>query len=382
MSVEDLIHQGENSFVEFKNEHFHPDSLAKVVVAFANMQGGTILIGVEDNGLISGVSSKDIEEKIITICRNNVTPPLIPLITSVRVEEKIVYQVAINKGTYKPYKVKTTNKFYIRAGSVSIEPTNEELIRLFQNGQQLHFEISPIPGTSIADIDLIKFKNYCEEFRQIDIEDQDIEKLLYNLQVLTEEGNLTIAGMLFFGKNIGKPFPQAGIDLHCFSDSDVDSNIIDSKDVVNDIPYLITVTEDFVKYHSYKRSYFNEDQTRRTDRYDYEPFVIRELVTNAFAHRDWSIFGQKIRLHLFNDHLELFSPGKIPNTLTLEQALSGTSYYRNPVIAQWLKDYRFSEKVGRGLFKIIKFYKNNQLPPPRFITDANYFQVILHKANP
>ena len=112
MTIEDLIRNGENSLVEFKNEKFHPGSLAKVVVAFANMYGGDVLIGVEDDGCISGVSDKAIEEKIVTICRNNITPPIIPIITSARIEDKKIYQVTVNKGEYKPYRVKTTNKFY------------------------------------------------------------------------------------------------------------------------------------------------------------------------------------------------------------------------------------------------------------------------------
>lgn len=165
MTIPELIRNGENSLVEFKNEQAHPDSLAKAVVAFANMQGGTLLIGVEDDGRVSGVSSKDVEKRLITICRNNITPPIISIIRSVQIEGKTVYQVMIEKGVHKPYKVKTSNKFYIRAGSVSVEPTNEELIRLFQNGQQLHFEVGSVPGTSVADVDLLRFKVYCQDFR-------------------------------------------------------------------------------------------------------------------------------------------------------------------------------------------------------------------------
>ncbi len=383
MEIPALIRNGENSFVEFKNEQVHADSLAKVVVAFANMQGGTVLIGVDDDGQISGVSSKDVEERIVSICRNNVSPPVIPLITSSRIDDKLVYQVTIEKGTYKPYKVKTTNKFFIRAGSVSVEPTNEELIRLFQNGQQLHFEVGPVPGTSIDDIDRLKFKTYCRDFRKIDWDDDgaELEKLLYNLQIMSRDSVVTIAGLLFFGKHIDRLLPQAGIDMHYFSGTTVDSEILDTKELTSDVPHLLAAAEDFVTYHSAKRSYFNKEQTRRTDRYDYEPFVIRELAANAFAHLDWSIFGQRIRLNMFQDRLELFSPGAIPNTLTLEQALNGVSYYRNPVMAQWLKDYGFSEKVGRGLFKIVQFYKNTQLPNPQFLAEPHYFKTILQKAN-
>ena len=98
-------------------------------------------------------------------------------------------------------------------------------------------------------------------------------------------------------------------------------------------------------------------------------------------HRDWSIFGQKIRLNLFVDRLEVFSPGSIPNTLNLKRALAGISYYRNPLIAQMLKDYNLAEKVGRGLLKITKFYDSHHLKPPVFDATDAYFNVILYNAN-
>lgn len=379
--IDALIRNGENSLVEFKHEQFHADSLAKVIVAFANTHGGDILIGVEDDGQVSGVNDKSVEEKIVQICRNNVSPPLLPLITSATITGKKLYRVTIEKGAYKPYKVKTTNKFYIRAGSVSVEPTNEELMRLFQNGEQLYFEIHPIPGTSLADADLVKFRDYCEHVRNISLEEYDLPQFLKNLQIITTDEQITLAGMLFFGRTIEYFLPQAGIELACFRGTDVDSEIIDAKDVVQDVPRMIAAAEDFVRYHSRKQAYFNQEQTRRIDRYDYEPFAIRELLANAFAHRDWSIFGQKIRLRMFEDRLEIFSPGKLPNTLNLESALSGISYYRNPIIAQWLRDYQVAEKVGRGLFKIMKFYRQHHYPLPEFKDDPAYFQATLPNVN-
>ncbi len=125
----------------------------------------------------------------------------------------------------------------------------------------------------------------------------------------------------------------------------------------------------------------SKNETRRTDRHDYEPFVIRELIANAFMHRDWSVFGQKIRINLFQNRVEIFSPGKIPNTLNPVRALSGISCYRNPIIARMLRDYKFAEKAGRGLQKIMKFYKDNNHRYPDFNIDGEYFKVIVHNAN-
>jgi ATP-dependent DNA helicase RecG len=362
-----LIKNGENSSVEFKNENFHSDRLAKEIVAFANFEGGTILIGVEDDGIISGVSSKKVEERIINICRNNVHPSIIPRIMSFDIHGEKIYIVHVSKGKFRPYKLKTSNKFYIRAGSVSIEPTNEELIRLFQSGEQLHFEISALPGTTLQQIDLLRFKTYCNEYRKIGIEESELKNMLYNLEIVTENQELTVLGMLFFGKNIERYLPQAGIELNCFSGTNLDSAIIDHKSDCKDIPTLIDLAETFIKYNSQKRGYFNEDETRRIDRYDYEPFVVRELVVNAFIHRDWSIFGQKVRISLFKDRLEIFSPGGLPNTLNLQKALSGISYYRNPIIAQMVRDYNLCEKMGRGLYKIINSFKGKKLKMPDFV---------------
>lgn len=378
----ELLKNGESSTVEFKSAVFHNDSLAKEIVALANMSGGLVLIGVADDGTIKGIDDKSVEARAVSICRNNIVPPIIPETAFVDVGGKKVLFLSIEKGPYKPYKVKASNKYYIRAGSISIEPTNEELIRLFQNGAQLHFEASHLPGTGPDDVDTIKFKAYCTDFRNIEWDDSaDQNKLLYNFQIIDENRRLTVAGALFFAGQVTRWLPQAGIEMHCFAGCDRIGDIVDFKSPDNDVPTLIQTAEQFVAFNSRTRATFNPEETRRTDRPDYPPFAVRELVANAFMHRDWSIFGQKIRLDIFSDRLEVFSPGRIPNTLNLQRALSGISYYRNPLIAQMLKDYGLAEKAGRGLLKIMKHQEKMQLRPPEFDLTEAYFKVTLYNAN-
>ncbi|MBR8829548.1 MAG: putative DNA binding domain-containing protein [Gomphosphaeria aponina SAG 52.96 = DSM 107014] len=375
----DLIKSGENSRVEFKSGEFRNESLAKEIVAFANMKGGTILVGIEDNGEISGVKNVHLlMEKIISICRNNIQPSLIPELISISYEDKFILMIEIEKGICKPYKVKSLNRYYIRAGSVSIEPTQEELIRLLQEGGQFHFEVSSMPRTGIMDLDPLKLHYYCREIRGIS-EHENNSRTWYNLQILDQEERLTIAGSLFFSRQIGRMLPQAGIELNAFAGNDVTSPLIDSLALTETIPEAIQAGESFVKRNSRHLPVFNEEETRRHDIPDYEPFVIRELLVNAFAHRDWSIFGQSIRLLLFNDRLELFSPGSLPNTLNLDRALAGISYYRNPLIAQMLKDYGLMDHLGRGLLKIIKFYHSNHLATPIFENTDTFFRAIVYK---
>jgi len=382
LDIYQIISNGENSRTEFKSGDFHNDSLAKEITAFSNMSGGEIFIGISDSGMIEGIEDKRLEERIIQICRNNIIPPVIPEISFVHAEGKKILHIIVEKGKFKPFKVKSSNKYYIRAGSVSIEPTNEELIRLFQDSSQFHFEASRLLGTTVDNIDLLKFRLYCKNYRQMEWdEDTDFGRLLYNFQIVDENGCLTVAGSLFFGTNTSRYLPQSGIDMNCFNGTDQTADMTDYKSLDGTVPELIEAAEQFVKINSKTKPVFNEDETRRTDRHDYEPFVIRELVANAFMHRDWSVFGQKIRINLFLNRAEFFSPGKIPNTLNLVRALSGISYYRNPLIAQMLKDYKFAEKAGRGLQKIVKFHKHNNLKSPDFDIDGEYFKVIVYNAN-
>ncbi len=333
-----ILNIGEHSLIEFKSAKVHNDSLAKEIVAFANTEGGSIFIGVEDDGQISGIFENKVEEKLINICRNNIQPSIVPVIEKYIFQDKLIYIVKIEKGKSKPYKVGTTNKFFIRAGSVSIEPTTEELVRLFQDGEIYHFEVKPIPGTSEKDLNLHLFYDYCKNYRNFSIEDEDSISLLKNLQFLNEDGFVSIAGLLCFGKNPTKFLPQAGIALHSFRGSDVTDDVVENRELEGTIPFLIDSAINFIASYSSTSSRVPEDGGVRIDIPDYDHLIMKEIIVNAFQHRDWSIFGQKIRLRIFQDRIEVFSPGKIPNTLNLQNILYGNSFYRNPLLSQIIRD--------------------------------------------
>lgn len=379
-SLSEIIRSGEDSAVEFKSAEFRNESFAKEIVAFSNMSGGSIFIGVEDDGTVSGVPANGIEERVINICRNLIEPSLIPEIYShLAASGEKVLEVRIPKGTFKPYKVKSTNRFYVRVGSVSIEPSTQELVRLLQSGGVYHFEVTSLPGTSITDIDLLRFRIYCERYRKIEFDEPMVNQLLLNWQLIDRYGQCTITGALFFGIEITRLLPQAGVQLFRFAGHDRTGAIIDQREINESIPEVIDGAVKFIQENSSVRSFFPADSIRRIDIAQYDLFAVRELVVNAFCHRDWSILGQRIRLSLFDDRLEIFSPGPLPNTLSLENALAGVSYYRNPNIAQLCKDYELAEKAGRGLQKIFKSYQERNLPVPEFINDPAFFQVVLMK---
>ncbi len=374
------IQAGEDSLNEFKSQNFHNESLAKEISAFSNMKGGTVWIGIEDNGEITGITDVKIEERIINICRNLLEPSVLPEIKSHIVENKFkIMELIIPKGDYKPYKVKGQNRIYIRVGSVSIEPSIPELIRLLQAGGQYQYEISSVPGTNLGDFDLLRFREYCGKYRNTEFNESVIVSMLQNLQLMDKEMSLTVTGLLFFGNQIEIRFPQIGIQMFHFEGTDRSADMIDQAEINAPIPECIIAAVKFVQSNSKVKGIFTEDSLIRQDIMEFDHFVIRELIVNAFCHRDWSIFGQKIRLSIFSDRLEIFSPGGLPNTLTFQNALSGVSYYRNPLISQICRDYGIAEKAGRGIEKIMKRCKEQNLPVPDFRCEPEFINVTLVK---
>jgi ATP-dependent DNA helicase RecG len=218
----EMIHNGENSGVEFKRDVIQNHDLAKELVAFANFQGGVVLLGVEDDGSVSGITRDNPEEWVMTACRDKVRPGLIPFYEVVKDVEpgRDVAVVRVSRG----FDVQTLwhnnkNAYYIRVGTQSREPSPEELSRLFQQRGTFRAELRPVSGAVFADLDLRRLKNYFVRVRQQDVPADDDEAgwatLLFNTEIMVEDG-ITVSGMLLFGRTPNRFLPQAGIDAAAF----------------------------------------------------------------------------------------------------------------------------------------------------------------------
>ncbi|MDO9028360.1 MAG: putative DNA binding domain-containing protein, partial [Candidatus Roizmanbacteria bacterium] len=146
----EIIQNGENSGIEFKRDERGNSAFAKEVVAFSNLKGGKIFIGVEDDGSISGLTGPGCEEWVMNICRTSVMPGVIPYYEEIQVDSgKRVAVVHIDMGYSKPYYVERGERraYYKRVGSTSREATREELSRLFQVSGSFHYDIAPVADT-------------------------------------------------------------------------------------------------------------------------------------------------------------------------------------------------------------------------------------------
>lgn len=387
--VKEAVRNGENSFVEFKEYPVRSENLAKELVAFSNFKGGTVFLGISDEGEIKGVGKSNIEEWIMNITSNNIEPSIIPVYQELEIESNVVVALEVDLGVSKPYAVKKGENrlYYIRVGSTSRLADRDQLRRLFQMSSFFHAEILPVNNTSFDDIELLTLKDYFKNYRKFDIpsldhEDKWIELLINNEYMIESDlGNktLTIAGCLLFAEHPCKHFVQAGItgavykgvekDYDTYERINIDS-LISPKGLIKEVILF------FQRYLS--REELTENMQRRR-MWDIPEEVLRETLLNAIAHRDYTS-PSNIEVSIFNDRVEVISPGGLPNTVTVERMKAGCRIARNQLIMQTLKDYGLVEHMGMGVKnKIIKGMVTYNKKAPVFVVNEYQVKVVLFK---
>ena len=343
-----IISQGENSSVEFKESAVRPEAVAREMTAFANSAGGVIIIGVADDGLVTGIGDRvNIEEWIMNIARTSVVPALIVSCDIISIEAATVCVVSVPKGADKPYQ--TGDKYLIRVGSTNRSTTQSELMRFFQVSGVFHYDTVPVTGAGIQDLNQsvldAYFSSYGLEFSK---EDESARKqLLVNTDVLAESGEPTIGGMLMFGINPGRYLPQSGIMFAHFNGNTYGDELIDRQEIGGTLPLQVDTALAVIKNNLVRPSII--EGFKRTDtRVVPTDMVFREVVVNACVHRNYSITGSQIRIFMFNDRIEFSSPGRLPNTVTIEKLRAGVSYAINPVLVKFMDNLRYMDRLGRG----------------------------------
>jgi ATP-dependent DNA helicase RecG len=346
--IKALINQGENQFIEFKEQKVHPDSIAKEMAAFANTQGGTILIGVSDQTEICGVDdSRNWEEWVANISRHNIIPAIQADCIIVEIEGKKIVAVDIPKGNDKPYQT-NKNLYHIRIGSTSRVASQAELMRMFQHAGMFHYDLTGIENTSLKHLNMTAISSYFQRY-DIDIDDEkDVTSLLINTDILTDKTNVTVAGLLLFGTYPQKFLKNSSISYAHFAGTGLNDELIDRQVIEGNLPFQIDTALSVLKHNIMEASKI-EKAKRVIQSTRYPDKVFRELLVNACVHRNYAIHGSRIRILHFDDRIEFISPGRLPNTVTIEKLKSGVSYAVNPVIVKFMENLRYIDKLGRGI---------------------------------
>lgn len=408
----DIVRNGENSGVEFKRDTIDNRALAKELVSFANLRGGVVLLGVEDDGTIPGLSRyeltdphdttsarnyRQLEEWVMQACRDKIRPEIIPYFQVFHDLEpgKDVAIVQVNRG-WGVHHVWHDQHYtpYIRVGSICREMSLEERERLYQQRGAFRLELRPVSGSNLEDLDRRRLRDYFGRIRQQlpDPDDDDNWKhLLLNTELLIDEGGTTpvvVAGLLLFGKNPNRFLPHAGIDAAAYPRTEKDYNAKERAALRGPMTALfgehglvenglVEQAVDFVRRNTAVEATL-QGGARRVERWTYPAEVVREAVVNALVHRDYLLSSTDIELSLYADRLEVISPGRLPNGITPERMKTGCRAARNQILKDTMRDYGYLEHMGMGVpRKIVKGMRDHNGTEPDLIEDGERFIVRL-----
>lgn len=399
--VLDLIRNGEDSGLDFKRDDVTNFDLAKLLVSFLNLDGGTVLLGVEDDGTITGTIRDRLDEWVAELCRKKIEPPIIPFLSWARDVEpgKHVLAVSVPLGPDKPYaRVHDDRRtYFVRVNNTCQEARREELERMFQASGRLQYGLKPVPGASFEDLDHRRLRDYLVRvLAGMSPAEGDVEaweRLLASLDLMTAAaGKLipTIDGLLLFGRTPKRYLLQSGIRALCYPGTEPDYATQADQDLMGPLVPLGavdgTIVEsglveqaiEFVRRNTTPTAHL--DGGRRIDRQTYPESVIREAVVNALVHRDYSIAGSDITLAIFADRLEIQSPGRLPNTVSVEGMKVGLRYARNQTLVNVMRDYRYVDFRGMGVRdKLIPGMRQHNGTEPDLVADDSRFIVRLWK---
>ncbi len=423
IQFDELIHNGENSGVEFKRDDVVPERLAKEMAALLNLEGGHILLGVEKDRTVSGLTRdpERAEEWVMECARTHVRPAIIPYWETIDYGDgRIVGAVSLPADAPdKPYKAKRGSAWVtqIRVGTTSRDATDEDEARLYMQSGRLQYDRKPVPGGVLDDLDLRRLTDYFRNVRRQacpDPEDRDgWIRLLVNTELMAADRSKAIpsaAGLLLFGRQPKRFLPQAGISAVAYA-GDAKEYAARARQTLQgplvslfgpaspaareaEYPSLArTFSEesraieagvieqalDFVRRNIDVEAWIDEGGQRQ-ERWAYPLDAVREAIVNAVAHRDYTITVMDIELSLYSDRIEVISPGRLPNTVTVDKMRAGYRASRNELIKEVLRDYRYIEATGLGVpRKIIEGMRVHNGTEPDLVEEESRFLVRLRR---
>ena len=350
--LRERILRWENLHTDFKERISSPDELAKDLVCFANTDGGQLIIGVAKDRAIKGVDDPDsVNRDVDNVAFNNCEPPITVVQEVLDDNGRKVVVVNIPKGDHRPYR---TNKgrYYVRTSSGCRDASREELLRLFQATESLYYDETPLPRLGLHDLDMDTFEQYLEKVGLAGLE-IDPSRLLQNW-ALASDDHPTLAGLLLFGRVPQKHIPFAQINAARFPGTDSAEEPLDRKDLTGRLLDIISEAERFLRLHL--RTPHKIQDFKPEPKPEIPPAALREAVVNSVAHRDYTVQGP-VRLFVFEDRVEIHTPGKPPNTVTEEAMRAGVHVVRNPRIYARLADAGLVTRAGTGIRRIVNLVR-------------------------
>ena len=377
--IRNEIKKGESKILEFKKELPQKDHLIKTVIAFSNTSGGKLIIGVDDKGTIVGIpASTDIikmMEYLSSLISDSCYPNIIPEIYTVNVSNKMLVVIEISKGGLLPYYIKNkgiNEGTYIRVGPTNRKASKNNIIELERQRQNISFDEEPDFFTNFDELDIqVLKKEFANVGKKLTKEKLKSLKLIVEKKhtIYPTKGLLILLGIYENCKTKCARFKGTNMSI-----------FIDKKEYEGDLFSQLRNTENFIKNHINVGTEITKLNNQEVSEIPYA--AIREALINAVVHRDYSNLGRDIKVGIYDDILDIVSPGSFPSTLTQEDVLNGRSEIRNRVIARVFKELGYIEQWGSGINRIINSCKQYELKTPLIKENGDSVEVnIFRKEN-
>ncbi len=365
---------GSSGAVALLPESASPRKVGETLVALANAQGGVLVLGVGASGQPAGLSMATATREQAVAAALMAEPPLVlPLPELVMVGGRELCLVHVPPGLSQVYSIK--GQYLTRAGKENRVMSTAELRTLLIARGEGHFEATIAPGAGLADLDGAAIERYLERLPELTAPSPPAALLARGCLKTTPQGEHapTYAGILLLGRNPQQYLPSAEIIAVRYAGTTMSDEFV-REDIRGPLGEQIRRAEAFLAANMRRgmriRGFTREEVA------EYPLAVAREAVVNAVAHRDYSLRGDSIRLLMFSDRMEVYSPGRLPGHVTLDNLLY-ERFSRNEVIVQVLSDLGFIERLGYGIDRMIAAMHEAGLPAPRFEETAAGFRVTL-----
>lgn len=356
MDLNNLLTREEDTYFDRKSARIAPKDIIKPIIAFANASGGTLVLGIEDSKKLNGFkqakspyNADDYKAYILQHCSPN---PRFKIRSIQTHQNDYILVITVEASPNIVVRSMPDEKVYLRSNDKSILLTHSQITELEYDKGQRSFEDQIVQDATFDDIDVALVNEYADRMNMVG--EHSVEKILKSRGLL-RRGKPTIAALLLFGKNPTQFIPQARIRFIRYDGRKIETgeriNIIKEEIFDGTIPRSLRGITNLIKSQLREFQFLGKDGTFQGVPESPE-FAWFEGIVNAFTHRDYMIYGDHIRVTMFDDRLEIKSPGSLPNIVTLDN-MKHTRFSRNPKIARILSEFGWVKELNEGVNRIM-----------------------------
>ncbi|MBC7911070.1 MAG: putative DNA binding domain-containing protein [Pyrinomonadaceae bacterium] len=367
-----LVRGGEDTFLELKVKLSNTEKIAQEIVALANTAGGVIVFGVSDQLRVEGVDDPEtVQEELARICREEIEPPLVPLIDRIAFDNGRRIVALEVDGRRRPYRTRD-GRFYLRFGSEKREASREELSALMDEARPLGYENVPVIGASVADIDEAHLWSFVREFEGDAFEEAALADYptgeVLKRDLLLAAGNMgevvpTVAGLLLFGSDerVAQLLPRSAIIAARYAGDTTHAPLVETVQLTGNLHTLYESALRFVErycdlWETRPRKFPGGVEGEGIDdapiaaRANYQRDAVRESLANALAHRDLALRDVSTRLHVFDHAIEIINPRRSAGFVPPAQRAIryGVPMRLSPQLAALFSSHAYGLKLPHG----------------------------------